>query len=161
MCRVGRGSFAVGYCEHAIQLAGIWFRTFFYTGGFALPEIDHADCLGGYRSAFFGKGGVEGFGCAVYRGLFRIIFHGMLLLLDGSVGNITGCIRAGIDKRASVLENNARESGRFCSDRRANRRVLVYCRGELPDGNRSAEAGDVVDVVNVAFRGEFVVFYPV
>ena len=125
MCRVGRGSFAVGYCEHAIQLAGIWFRTFFYTGGFALPEIDHADCLGGYRSAFFGKGGVEGFGCAVYRGLFRIIFHGMLLLLDGSVGNITGCIRAGIDKRASVLENNARESGRFCSDRRANRRVLV------------------------------------
>ena len=72
-----------------------------------MPEIDHADRLGNHRPAFFGKGGVEGFGGAVYRDLFRVIFHGMLLLPDGSVGNITGCIRAGIDKRASVLENNA------------------------------------------------------
>ena len=107
MCRVGRGSFAVGHREHAIQFAGIWFRAFFHVGGFALPEIDHADRLGDHRFAFFGKGGIEGFGGAVYRDLFCIIFHGMLLLPDGSVGNITGCIRAGIDKRASVLENNA------------------------------------------------------
>ena len=71
------------------------------------PKLIHADRLGNHRPAFFGKGGVEGFGGAVYRDLFCIIFHGMLLLPDGSVGNITGCIRAGIDKRASVLENNA------------------------------------------------------
>ena len=107
MCCVGRGSFAIGHREHTIQLAGVWFRAFFHAGGFALPEIDHADRLGDYRPTFFGKGGVEGFGGAVYRDLFRVIFHGMLLLPDGSVGNITGCVRAGIDKRTSVLENNA------------------------------------------------------
>ena len=107
MCRVGCGSFAIGHREHAIQLAGVWFRAFFHAGGFALPEIDHADRLGDYRPTFFGKGGVEGFSGAVYRDLFRVIFHGMLLLLDGSVGNITGCVRTGIDKRTSVLENNA------------------------------------------------------
>ena len=63
--------------------------------------------LADYRPTFFGKGGVEGFGGAVYRYLFRVILHGVLLFPDGSVGDFTGCVRAGIDKRTSVLENNA------------------------------------------------------
>ena len=125
MCRVGRGSFAVGHREHAIQFAGIWFRAFFHVGGFALPEIDHADRLGDHRFAFFGKGGIEGFGGAVYRYLFRVIRHGVLLVLDGSVGDSTGCVRAGVDERASVLDDHAGESGGFCRDRCADRRVLV------------------------------------
>jgi len=125
MCRVGRGSFAVGHREHAIQLAGIWFRAFFHVGGFALPEIDHADRLGDHRFAFFGKGGIEGFGGAVYRYLFRVILHGVLLFPDRSVGDSTGCVRAGVDERASVLDDHAGESGGFCRDRCADRRVLV------------------------------------
>ena len=125
MCRVGRGSFAVGHREHAIQLAGIWFRAFFHAGGFALPEIDHADRLGDHRSAFFGKGGIEGFGGAVYRYLFRVILHGVLLFPDRSVGDSTGCVRAGVDERASVLDDHAGESGGFCRDRCADRCILV------------------------------------
>lgn len=73
MCCVGRGSFAIGHREHTIQLAGVWFRAFFHAGGFALPEIDHADRLGDYRPTFSGRAALKDL-VALFIGIFSALF---------------------------------------------------------------------------------------
>lgn len=39
MCRVGCGSFAIGHREHAIQLAGVWFRAFSTLAVLLCPKL--------------------------------------------------------------------------------------------------------------------------